>query len=334
MYFVGIDISKSTFNVAVYHDSEISVEGQQVNTPQGAVDLLIALRQLPSFSVDNSVFCLEHTGVYGWHVLNALHAAGAKICLESAQRIKHSLGLQRGKSDQVDARRIAEYAARYTDKLRQWHPERKCIRQLRLLSTVRSRLLKSKRQLEVPLKEAKSFMSTDEYELMLLHSSKTIETLNAQIEQIDAQILQLIDADSTLKPLLLKATSVPGIGVVTAAELIIRTNEFKNITTGKQLACQVGIAPFEHSSGSSLRGRNRVSHKAHKRLKTLLHLGAMAAVRSHGEFKHYYQRKLEEGKNPMLVLNAVRNKMILRVFAIIRNNTTYQKNYHLSLHKP
>ena len=92
------------------------------------------------------------------------------------------------------------------------------------------------------------------------------------------------------------------------------------------------MVPFEHSSGKSVRGKSRVSHFAHKDLKTLLHMCAVGCISRKGELRDYYERKLAQGKNKMSVLNAIRNKIVHRIFAVVRDNTMYQKNYQYSLH--
>ncbi|MBC3795365.1 IS110 family transposase [Spirosoma utsteinense] len=126
--------------------------------------------------------------------------------------------------------------------------------------------------------------------------------------------------------------SVPGIGTATATEIVIATNEMKAITDPKKMACHAGVAPFNYQSGSSVRGRPGVSQHARKRLKSLFHLGAMSAIRMKGELQDYYQPvrrcgKVKEGKNKMLVLNAVRNKLIHRVYAVVERGEKYDKNY-------
>jgi len=92
----------------------------------------------------------------------------------------------------------------------------------------------------------------------------TLKYLSQDIESVEKNILEIIKADPTLRRLFQISTSVSGIGTVTAVEIIIVTNEFKNIRTAKKFACYAGIVPFEHNSGTSLRSRPRVSHKANK----------------------------------------------------------------------
>jgi transposase len=109
--------------------------------------------------------------------------------------------------------------------------------------------------------------------------------------------------------------------------MIITTNEFKNISDPKKYACYSGVVPFEHTSGSSVRGRTRVSHFANKNTKRLLHMAALSIIRYHGELKTYWLRKIQEGKHKMVILNAIRNKLIQRVFAVVKRGTKYQKFY-------
>jgi transposase len=110
-------------------------------------------------------------------------------------------------------------------------------------------------------------------------------------------------------------TSVPGMAVVRATEVILATNELSTISEPKKMACQAGVAPFEYNSPSSVRSRAAVSQQGPKPLKSLFHL---AAIRAKGQLQHYYQRKVKEGKNKMLVLNAVPNKLIHRLFAVVK----------------
>ena len=122
-------------------------------------------------------------------------------------------------------------------------------------------------------------------------------------------------------------SSVVGIGTVIACEMIITTIEFKSINDPKKYACNVGVVPFEHRSGSSIRGRNRVSKFANKNVKRLLHLAALSTIRYEGEYRSYWLRKIEEGKHKMIILNALRNKIIQQVFAVVKRGTKYEKKF-------
>lgn len=141
----------------------------------------------------------------------------------------------------------------------------------------------------------------------------------------------LIKNDPELNRLFYLLTSIVGIGTVTATGFILTTHAFTDGKTAKQFACYAGVAPFPYQSGSSVRGRTRVSPMADKQMKTLLHLSAMTAIRAKGELRDYYQRKVGEGKNKMAVLNAVRNKLIGRAYAVVSKNQEYDKTYTYSL---
>ena len=117
------------------------------------------------------------------------------------------------------------------------------------------------------------------------------------------------------------------IGPTTAGHLLVVTNEFKNFNCPKKFACYAGTAPFENSSGTSIRGKSHVSPYANKDTKKLLHMAALSAINMQNELAVYYQRKVSEGKNKMAVINAVRNKLIKRIFAVVERGAKYEKNY-------
>lgn len=117
--------------------------------------------------------------------------------------------------------------------------------------------------------------------------------------------------------------SIPGIGLVTAVALILTTNNFTAFNDSRKFASYCGVAPFEHTSGTSIRGRTKTSHLANKRIKALLSNGAASAIQSDEELKTYFHRKLDEGKPKMVVINAIRAKLINRIFATINRGTEY-----------
>lgn len=326
-HFVGIDVSKDSFTYCVLENDFLLDQNELRNNQEGVLEFIQYFRRGLQVDFERIIFCMEHTGIYSWIILQNLHAVGATISVENATRIKMSLGLTRGKSDQLDARRIAEFAYRFTDKLSIWRPKSMAIQQLQSLTALRDRLIKVRTQLEVPIKEAANFMEEDTLELMTKPTEAVLKTIESEIQQVEARINQIIDDNLRLKKMVKQITSVPGVGIVTATELIIRTNEFKDFNNAKKLACHVGIAPFEFTSGSSIRGRTKVSPKAHKKLKSLLHMCSMSAISFNNEFQVYYQHKVSLGKNKMSVINAIRNKIIHRIFAIIQNDTMYDKNY-------
>jgi transposase len=326
-FFIGIDVSKQHLDLALLVEGRILTSIRIDNETKAIGAALQKLSTSHQVLLSQSLFCLEHTGIYSTHLLGLLQEQDLSIWLEHALQIKYSLGMQRGKNDHIDAQRIAQYAYKNRESVRLWKPTRGLITQLQRLTSLRDRLLASKNSLEVALAEEKLFSDKATYQLLSKHSRRSLEALHKDLQGVEKQLQQLIDSDEHLSELFNQLTSIPGIGPVTASELIITTNEFKDFDSAKKLACYAGVAPFEHSSGKSVRGKTRVSHQANKRLKTLLHLAAMRTVRLPNKFSQYYQRKVQEGKNKMAVLNAVRNKLLHTLFACVKHNQKYDENY-------
>jgi transposase len=242
-----------------------------------------------------------------------------------AHHIKYSLGLQRGKTDKLDAGRIALFAYKNRDDIKAWQPVDTDVQQLKDLLAQRERLLQAKVKLSVGIKELKEEGLKEEAKLLTRLQKPAVDGLVKSIERVEDVIRKIIKQNTQLQRKVACVTSVTGIGEVIAWNFLVYTNGFSRLTSGKQLACYCGVVPFQHQSGKSIRGRTRVSHMANKKLKTLLHLGSMSAICYDEQMKAYYMRKLLEGKNKMSILNAVRNKLVLRIAAVIRDDKQYVK---------
>lgn len=328
LHFVGIDISKETFDVAMIvngskEDIRTACFSQDKN---GFKKFLIWVKQNGGEGFANTVYCMEHTGIYNIALVEFLCEQNLAVCIEGGKQIRLSMGLQRGKNDKIDARRIALYALKNEDELKQWQTPRKELKALKALLTQRNMLIQTKVNLEQNINELRAVGLKDQAKLLSKYN-KGIKGIAKDIEQIEADIEMLVKGDESIHKMFKQITSIPGIGSITAIHLITLTNEFKTISNGKQLACHCGVVPFEYTSGKSIKGKPRVHHAANKTLKTLLHMCALAAIRVEGEFKKYYDRKIAEGKHKMSVLNAIRNKLILRVAALIKKDKTYVENY-------
>lgn len=330
IYFLGIDVSKKKFDAALTIDGKHFHEAQVENIAK-SIELFFRGLKKQLSSLSKLIVCLEHTGIYCLPLLDYLVKNEIKVCVEPALQIKQSQGMTRGKTDQADSKRIALYAFKNRENLTFWKPQRHCIQKLKALLATRERLVKIKVQLEVPITECEDFIEPSIRKEMIRHCQKTLNSLQTDIEKIEQAIQQLVKDDSSLNEQYTLATSVPGIGKITALNIIISTGEFTRIKEAKKFACYAGVAPFEHSSGSSVRGKTRISKMANMTLKKLLHLAAMSAIRSCQELNSFYERKVAQGKNKMSVLNAVRNKLITRIFACIKNKRMYQKNYQHAL---
>jgi transposase len=325
-FFIGIDISKNTLDFAVREQKKYIFHCKVDNSLDG----LMQFKQeclARKIDLQQSLICCEHTGIYSRYILTLAAQDNLSLWLESSLRIKRSLGLQRGKNDKIDAIRISEYAFRYADQATAWQPERQVISRLRQLVSLRKRLLNAKNALRVPLDEVADFQDQKLQKEMERLNRKPVEALEKQIAEVEAEIKSLIKEDNSLKHLFDLVTSVDGVGEVVFCEMVIATNEFKLFSCPRKFACYSGVAPFEHSSGTSIRGGTRVSHIANKQMKKLLHMAALSVISGKGEMANYYHRKVEKGKSKMSVINAVRNKIIHRIFACIRENRKYEKYY-------
>lgn len=329
--FMGCDVARKDFAYCLRNSDGILLQGSVENSERAIIKWLSQLKKTLSIELKTVIFCQEHTGVYGLKLMRVLYARNLKVSVEGAANIKLSLGLQRGKTDKVDAARIAEYAMRYTDRLKLWKPKREVLDRLSQLLNTRNGLLAVRTNLMNQLSEEKEFKGQVMYAIMKKLFRPTLTATEKSIKLAEKQIQDLIQSDENLFRLNTLVTSVDGIGKITSATILVRTNEFQDYTEAKKFACTAGVAPFEYKSGSSIRGKTRVSHHAHKDLKTLLHMCAIGCISRKGELKEYYERMVRTGKNKMSVINGVRNKLIHRIFAVVRTGIMYDKNYKYNL---
>ena len=329
-YYVGIDVSKHTLDVAIINEQQQGeIHHLKVsNGDEGIQELFQWLKSKQiAFTVEQSLFCMEATGLYCYPLLQFLYQNNASIWVENAVQIKQSQGIQRGKNDKVDAIRIAQYALRNFDKVRLWEPTREVVDKLKHLTALRERLVETKKRLLTPVEEFRQMGNHTMAKLLEQSMRKSTRAIQSDLEGVEEKMKEIIDKDDQLKKLFSLVSSVVGIGFVTAVNLIIHTNEFKIMNDARKLSCYCGIAPFEHSSGSSVRGKTRVSRMGNKKLKTNLHMASLSGVRLDDGLRAYYERKVAEGKHKLSVLNAVKNKLVERVIAVVKRGTPYEKNY-------
>jgi transposase len=326
-YFIGTDVSKDKLDHAVVHDGAVLFHKVTVNTPNGVIALVDDLLELPGFRMSKAVFCMEHTGIYCNYMLTTLHRHRANVVIETPSKIRNSLGTVRSKNDKIDSIRIAFYAYQNKEKLQLWIPKRPIVQQLANLIALRHRLVGTQTALKVPIKEQRTFLKDVDFKPMLALCTNSTEAIANDIAIIEQTIKTKIEDDPTLSRLMELITSVPGVGLLIGLNILIYTNEFKDINEPKKFACYAGVAPFIVESGK-YKGKAKVSFFANKRMKALLHLSAMTAKRVVPEIKDYFERRtMIDGKHKMSVINAIRYKIILRVFACVNQNRIYEKDY-------
>jgi len=330
-YILGIDISKKTFCAALTTDGSGMYEVEVENNTTAIKGYFQELKEKFRFSHEQLIVCMEHTGIYCLPLLDYLTKNKIKVCVEPALQIKQSQGMTRGKNDKVDAKRIALYAYKNRQELRYWRPQRVSVQKLKALLVLRERLVKTKTQMETPISETHEYIDESIRKVIIKNCRGSVNAIAKDIVKVEKEIRALVESDTQLKEQYELVESVPGIGMITALNVIISTDEFQRITEARKFACYAGVAPFESQSGISKRGRPKVSKLANMTLKKLLHLAAMSAIQYCEELKAFYLRKVAEGKNKMSVINAVRNKLISRIFACIKNKRKYQKDFKYAL---
>jgi transposase len=278
-------------------------------------------------SKENSLIVIENTGVYHRLIWSFCSRYDLPLHIGNAANIKWSLGITRGKSDVIDSKRLCSYCYKQADELKVTPVLNPVFMQLKDLMTSRTRLLQQLNTTKKCIRELQSSKEKSFYKIIEQTHKYAIEGLKKSLVQIEAEITKIVEADDAIKQNYRLLKTVPGIGHFTAVYLICCTNNFAAKITGKQLASYAGVVPFEHSSGSSIKGKHRVHKMANKELKAMLHLGALTTLRYSAEFKDYFDRKKAEGKNGMLVLNAIKNKVILRAVAVINKQQPYVNNY-------
>ena len=319
---VGIDVSSATLDICVSND-----QGQHSFIINNEVKAICKFFKTYKESI---IIGMENTGRYNWALYEVLKDMHHCVYVISPLHLKRSMGLIRGKNDKIDAVRIAAFIKKNHTELPQWQPSSPVIQKLKILLTERNSRIRSRRQL---LKQ-----QYDYAKMKQLGLDKSLQKLNGQqlalidkqLALLEHQIGLLIKADEQIKRHAEPIRSVPGAGKVLCWMMLAKTEGFTTITEPRKMACYSGVVPFSNQSGTSVRGKNRVSSYADKAIKAVLHLAAMSAIRLENDLRKYYLRKVAEGKNKMSVLNAVRNKIVHRIFAVIKYQIPYQTNLLLS----
>lgn len=321
--FIGIDISSKTLDICLKIDGKV----HHFNIPNELKAIRLFFKK---HTVAGTIVAMENTGRYNWHLFEVLEGLELSVYVLAPIHLKRSLGLARGKNDKVDSFRICSFIEKNEQDCKPWKPSPVSIRKLKVLLAERESRARMKGQLTRQQHDYKLMKSLGVDKELLKLNKKLIEAIDMQIKKIESDIEKSIREDGELKEKTELIRSVPGVGKLVSWMMIAKTDGFTSITDPRKMACHCGVVPFDHQSGTSIRFRPRVSVFADKKMKSLLHLAAMSAIRLNNELRIYYQRKVGDGKNKMSVLNAVRNKIIHRIFAVIKNQTTYKNDLVLS----
>jgi transposase len=319
--FIGIDISKKTLDVVIYDQEKKSSKTHFIvnNELKGFKEMIKKIKS-EGVNLNEAFVCLEYCGIYGLE-LGLFLEGKVDFCFCSPLHIKRSLGLTRGKNDKLDAFKIARFSFLFRDELSPSSMPSETMLKLKTLMGERNRVIKGITIEKQVLNELSAQLNKN----AIKRTNKRLSILTADIKAIEQEVKELIMCEPELKKSYDLLISITGIALVNATMMILCTNNFEGITNARSFACYCGVAPFEYRSGTSIRGKTKVSHLANKKMKADLTNAARSAVVHDPEMRIYYKRKREEGKEHGTVMNAVKFKIITRAFAVINRGTPFVK---------
>lgn len=319
---IGADLSKKTIDLACHL---LKTHIRITNDLDGFTEMAQWLQQ-QKINLAEVMIVMEHTGLYSFCFEDYLHQHQIAFTKVNALAIKRSLGLVRGKNDKIDAKRIAGYGHEKRGQLVKAPVVEEKLKRLQMLQSTRVRLVRQRASLMCAVKEYQNIKVSDK-DLIIRSQLQLIKGYNKQIECLETEMESVIESQEALKHNYKLLQTIKGVGPVLALNAIIKTNNFTKFANARKFACYCGTAPFENTSGSSIKGRTKVSHLADKQMKTLLDLSARSAIQYDKEIREFYLNRTENGKSKMSTINIVRNKIIYRMFAVIKRQTPFIENY-------
>jgi transposase len=308
----GIDISKDRFDVMDCSGNYYQFD----NNTKGFVKFLKLLNT-------ESHCVMEATGYYHYQLAYFLVDNQVAVSVENPLSIKRfiQMKLSRIKTDKSDAKMICLYGQEQELKL--WvgysKSQMECLQQIRLLETYtkQSTSLQNKIQAEKALGNLSK--------LVVGSLKRSLRNIEKEVILIEAHLLELVKSD--YQEVLTKIESIPGIGRKTAMMLIVLTDGFERFESSSQLCSFCGLTPVIRQSGSSVKGRVRVSKIGNSKLRNLLFMCSFTACKCNKACKDIYERITAKGKSKKLALIAVCNKLLRQAFAIAKSGVEYNKEY-------
>jgi transposase len=315
---VGIDVSKKTIDAYCYH---AQAHKAFINDVKGYKSLLKWVLKVTKQS--KVFYCFENTGYYSLKLALYLDGQDLIYVEESPLKIKRSSGVVKEKTDRLDAQLIARYAWLYREELEPSTVKSTSHLELGRLLALRDQLVRDNAGLKGTLKELKVLLSSSTTDVGCIALKRSIDYLEKQVKGIETRIKDIIAEDASMRKNYELLSSIKGVGLVIACQLIYHTGNFTRFDTWRAFSSYCGTAPFEHQSGTSIHRRKRCHYLGDRKMKSLLSMATVSAIQHDSELRLYYKRKLAEGKDKMLAINNVRNKLIARAFAVVKRGTPY-----------
>jgi transposase len=319
---LGVDVSKLTLDICwAERNLDIKID----NCAKGFTAFKKWCKT-NEIDLKETLVVMEYTGGYEYRFMQFCESLSVSYCRIPGLEIKQSMGMIRGKSDQADAFRIGQYGEEKSKRLVPSKPLDNNILRLKQLLSFRKRLVREKAGLESTVKERKHMYAIKKSDTVTHIARAKIKANKKYVIQLEQEIMEVIKSDESMLLNYRIISSIKGIGPINAWMTIAYTENFNSFTDPRKYAVFVGVVPFEHTSGTSIKGRKRVSHLAHKGLKNELNQAAKAAITHDPEIRAYAERKLQNKAYP-LVLNNVKFKLILRMFSLVKRGEMYVENY-------
>ncbi len=317
----GIDVSKDKLDFCIINPTDHSVIDRGVieNNKESI------LQWLSKFKVDRMEVSMEHTGNYGALLAWLLSEKKYLFYMINPLELKNSMGIQRGKTDAIDAFRIASYTVSNKHKLRAFCLPTNKLRKTKALMAARERYVKILVQLKNSCKANQILNKSIDVKDLIEEEQIQIDSISNTIRKIEKLMQTIICSSEELKNTYSKISTVIGVGPITAIKCIVETDNFIKFSNARKFSCYCGLAPFPYQSGSSIKGKTKTHHLRNKSLKATLFKAAGSAIQHDPQLKTYYTRKLKEGKHKLSALNAVANKLVLRIFAVKNREENFVK---------
>ena len=317
-HFIGCDVSKDTLDLALHEkgkDYRIFNHIQVSNNKEGYRNMRKWLREL-GLDIKSVCIGMEHTGSYTVEFSRWCYEHKILFTLLHPLDVKNAGARGRNKDDKTDSCFIADYVYTMREKLSPSEPEDPKISKLRMLRNERTLAVKTRTAYINQMKSHTACESDNRFK-------KMIKMFDQQIKDIEKEILKVIKSDQTLQKNYELLLSLPGIGLVNAVMTIIATGNFTRFQTARQYAKYACVSPLSNKSGTSIDKGNHVSKAGHNEIKAVLTEGARSAIVKDSQLRAYYERKRKEGKTHGCVMNAVKFKLICRMFAVIKRQSPY-----------
>lgn len=322
--YVGIDIAAATFTAAwMTRGGSPTPPVTHPQRPEGYAALqrhLTATRTPP----DGTLVVLEATGSYWVALAVTLHAAGYAVSVVNPLQAHHfaKAQLRRAKTDLLDAQNLAHLAAALQPAV--WTPPPAIYHEVRQRLTARDALVAMREQTR---NQRHALMQWPVVVASVRdHLDEVVAMLDARITELEREIAAVLAVSEGTESFAC-LTSAPGIGVLTAAWLLVSTMNFTLCTTPEAATAYAGLAPMPHTSGTSVRGGARIGHGGHARLRTALYMASLAAVRYNPELSAFYARLRAAGKPLKVARCAAARKRLHLAWALVTKRQRYQANH-------